>query len=63
MVGVSYYRGRNKPYVGRVMFNGKTYRKYFFTEHEAHEWYVNKNIELYGFNKIEPKLEEKEKEL
>ena len=51
--GVDYYRPKNrgliaKEYRGRVVLNGKTYCKYFFTLEEAEAWVKQKRAELHG---------------
>lgn len=56
--GTSYYPKKSKPWCGRLVFNGKNYQKYFYSQEEAHDWYLKKSEELYGFDRFKKELDD-----
>lgn len=57
--GYSYDKRRDR-YLARIRFNGKNYQRRFKTKEQAHEWYREKSLELYGFDRISPSLEKEQ---
>lgn len=49
--GVHYDKHRDR-WAARIRFKTKTYYKYAKTEQEALDWYENKSLELYGFDRV-----------
>lgn len=52
--GTYFRKDKSKPWAGSIVYKGKTYREYFYTEQEAHQWYLEKSKELYGFDRFNP---------
>lgn len=48
----TYYKKSRDRWVGRIVFEGKQYQYYAKTAEEAHEWYKQKSLELYGFDRF-----------
>ena len=55
--GTWYEKSRDR-WIARIVFEGKTYRHYAKTAEEAHDWYEQKSLELYGFDRFKKNVGE-----